>query len=112
MISLLATSLSVDRTISNKDMPSVESHSYKTVGQRVEPFWFFQSSNSVEHMRIPKIVAFNVAFLKVYFVHQSGIQSLAQYLSSCRSFFNQLTFIQGRYFIISVSSHAFSIPLF
>ena len=34
------------------------------MGQRVEPFWFFQSSNSVEHMRIPKIVAFKVTFFE------------------------------------------------
>ena len=28
------------------------------------PFWFFQCSNSVEHMRIPKIVAFKVTFFE------------------------------------------------
>ena len=28
----------------------------------VEPFWFFQSSNPAEHMRIPKIITFKVTF--------------------------------------------------
>ena len=33
------------------------------MGYQVEPFWFFQSSNSVEHMGIAKVVAFKVAFI-------------------------------------------------
>ena len=29
----------------------------------MELFWFFWSGNSLEHMRIPKVVAFKVAFI-------------------------------------------------
>ena len=44
-------------------MSTVESRLNKVMRKQVEPFWFFWSSNSAEHMRIPKVVAIKVAFI-------------------------------------------------
>ena len=44
-------------------MSVVEYHLHKIMGQQVQPFWFFHSSNYVEHMGIPKVVAFKVVFI-------------------------------------------------
>ena len=43
-------------------MPVAKSRLSK-VGYQVEPFSFFQSSNSVEDMRIPRVVTFKAAFI-------------------------------------------------
>ena len=45
-------------------MSAVESHLHKNMGQQVEPVDFFQCCSSVEYMRIPKVVAFKVAFIE------------------------------------------------
>ena len=40
----------------------------------VEPFWFFQSSNPVEHMQIPKIISFKGTFFwKTLFSYQRSL---------------------------------------
>ena len=41
----------------------MESHLNKVMGQHVELFSFSQSNNSVEHMRIAKVVTFKAAFI-------------------------------------------------
>ena len=45
-------------------MSAVESSLIKSWGNKSNLSDFFQGSNSVEHMRIPKVVAFQVAFLE------------------------------------------------
>ena len=58
----------------HKKMPAVESCLYKTMGSQVEPFWFFQSSNPVERMRISKIIAFKITFFeKLVFPFQRSL---------------------------------------
>ena len=39
----------------HRKMSAVESRLYKVMGYWVKPFWYFQSSNSLEHMRMPKV---------------------------------------------------------
>ena len=58
---LLCTSLSENFLNIHRKMAALESRLNKIMGLRVESFWHFQISNSVEHIRLPKVVAFKVA---------------------------------------------------
>ena len=48
----------------HRKMSAMEFRLHKVIGSWAEPFWFFESSNSAEHMRISKVVAFKVAFIE------------------------------------------------
>ena len=56
-----------------KKMSAVESRLYKIMGRHVELFPFFQSRNPVEHMRIPRIIAFKVTFFDKLFPYQRNL---------------------------------------
>ena len=57
--------LLVRKNLNNhRKMSAVESRLYKIMKKRVEPFGFFQGSYSVGHMRLSKIVDFQLALIK------------------------------------------------
>ena len=54
-------------------MSAVESRLYKIMGGQVELFQFFQSRNPVEHIGIPRIIAFKVTFFEKPFPYQRNL---------------------------------------